>query len=168
MTVIGEPVSEAMARMRGAAAMDLGRLAASARIKSSAAAGGLPLVDLAPVRVLIVEDEALIAMNLESLIEDFGFEVCAVAARGAEAVTFAKALHPDVVLMDVNLIGDMDGIEAARRIRETIDARIIFVTAYGTGEVLERIHTAVPDAPILSKPVAGSTLLDAITRTEPR
>lgn len=159
---------ETVARTIVIAATDLGRLAAPTKPAPSPAAGGFPFADPAPLRVLIVEDEALIAMNLESLIEDFGFEVCAVAAMGAEAVTFARALHPEVILMDVNLIGDMDGIEAARQIREAVDARIIFVTAYGSADVLARIHAAAPDAPILSKPVASPALLDAITRTEPR
>lgn len=136
-----------------------------AKPETSAEPRGLPLKQPGLLRVLIVEDEVLIAMNLESMIEDSGLEVCAIASTGAEAVTFAKALHPDVVLMDVSLIGGMDGIEAARQIREAIDARIVFVTAYGSGEVLERIHSTVPDAPIVAKPVIGATLLGAINRT---
>lgn len=119
------------------------------------------------LRVLIVEDEMIVAMSLESLVEDFGFEVCAMAATGAEAVTLAKALRPDLILMDVNLIGDMDGVEAARQARETVDARIVFVTAYGSGEVLDRIQSTVPHAVVVSKPVVGSALLRAIERTDP-
>jgi len=105
------------------------------------------------------------------LTDSGGFQVMSLSGISKvteEAVTFARALQPEVILMDVNLIGDMDGIEAARQIREAVDARIIFVTAYGSADVLARIHAAAPDAPILSKPVAGPALLDAITRTEPR
>jgi CheY-like chemotaxis protein len=147
---------------------DLWCAAGSAQTGPSTAPGGLPFVETGRLRVLIVEDEVMIAMNLESLIEDFGFEVCAIAAMGAEAVTFAKALHPNLVLVDVSLIGGMDGVEAARQIREAIDARIIFVTAYASGEVLERIHSTIPDAPIVAKPVIGATLLGVINRTGPQ
>lgn len=131
--------------------------------------GGLdPTAPGRRLRALIVEDEVIIAMSLESLVEDFGFEVCAIAATGAEAVTSARALGPDLILMDISLTGEMDGVEAARRVRETTEARIVFVTAYGSGEILERIRSAFPDAPVVAKPVIGSALLDAIERTAHR
>ncbi|WP_332768883.1 response regulator [Phenylobacterium sp.] len=137
--------------------------------RAAAPKGALsPVVKTGRLRVLIVEDEMIVAMSLESLVEDFGFEVCAMAATGPEAVTLARALRPDLILMDVNLIGDMDGVEAARQIRETIDARIVFVTAYGSGEVLDRIQSTIPHALVLSKPVVGSALLRAIERTDPQ
>lgn len=165
MSCIGRSVPAAPIRVRLFAPSDLWSSDRSAKAEASTAPGGFPFERAGPLRVLIVEDEVLIAMNLEAMIEDFGFEVCAIASMGAEAVTFAKALDPHVVLMDVSLIGGMDGIEAARQIREAIDARIIFVTAYGSGDVLERIHSTVPDAPIVAKPVIGATLLGAINRT---
>lgn len=141
---------------------------ASVAPKAPAPTGALsPVEKTGRLRVLIVEDEMIVAMSLESLVEDFGFEVCAMAATGAEAVTFAKALRPDLILMDVNLIGDMDGVEAARQVRETMDARIVFVTAYGSGEVVERIQSTIPHAVVVSKPVVGSALLRAIERTDP-
>ena len=120
------------------------------------------------LRILIVEDEAIVAMSLESLVEDFGFEVCAIAATGADAVALATSLRPDIILMDVNLLGEMDGVEAARRARLAIDARIVFVTAYGAGEMLERIRAAVPDGLVVAKPVSAPALLAAIERTRPQ
>ncbi|MDP3749488.1 MAG: response regulator [Phenylobacterium sp.] len=120
------------------------------------------------LRVLIVEDEAIVAMSLESLIEDFGFEVCAIAATGAEAVALATSLRPDFILMDVNLLGEMDGVEAARRARMATDARIVFVTAYGGGEVLARIRASVPDARVVAKPVSAPALLAAIEQMRPQ
>ncbi|MDP3855753.1 response regulator [Phenylobacterium sp.] len=126
-----------------------------------------PLPGTQALRVLIVEDEAIVAMSLESLIEDFGFEVCAIASTGEQAVALAASLRPDLILMDVNLIGDMDGVEAARRARKVVDARIVFVTAYG-GEMLERIRATVPDSLVVAKPVMGPALLEAIERTRPQ
>lgn len=131
------------------------------------AAVGLRRADAeAPRRVLIVEDETIIAMSLEALVEDFGFEACGVAATGVEAVEMAKALRPDLILMDVNLLGGMDGIEAARLARDAIGVSIVFVTAYGSGEILERIRSTHPNAPVVSKPVEPSALLRAIESTE--
>jgi CheY-like chemotaxis protein len=120
----------------------------------------------APRRVLIVEDEAVIAMNLESFVEDFGLEVCGKAASGAHAVELAKSQRPDVILMDVNLMGEMDGVEAARLAREAVGPAIVFVTAYGSGEVMDRIRSTFPDAPVVPKPVNASTLRRAIERAE--
>lgn len=140
--------------------------AVSPNAPSSPATGNFrPLEKTESRRVLIVEDEVVIAMNLESIMEDFGFEVCAIAVMGAEAITLATAHRPDIVLMDVSLIGEMDGVEAARQIRELVGASIVFVTAYGSDEVLERIRRSVPDAPVVSKPVIGPSLLGAINRT---
>ena len=115
-----------------------------------------------PRRVLIVEDETIVAMSLEALVEDFGLEPCGVAATGIDAVALARALRPDLVLMDVSLLGEMDGIEAARLAREAVGVRVVFVTAYGSGEIMDRIRSAHPDAPVVSKPVDPSVLLRAI------
>lgn len=137
-----------------------------------AAAGSWPAAgsrraDMRPARrVLIVEDEVIIAMSLEALVEDFGLEACGIAATGADAVEMARTLRPDLILMDVSLIGEMDGIEAARLARDAVGAPVVFVTAYGSGEVLDRIRSTLPDAPVVPKPVDSSALLRAIERTE--
>lgn len=130
--------------------------------RSPAEIGAQPPEMTAALRVLIVEDEVMIALGLESQIEDFGFEVCGVAASGEEAVQLAAQDRPDLILMDINLAGEMDGVEAARQIRDERDVRIVFVTAYGGGAMLERVRAAVPDATILTKPVDERDLLDAI------
>lgn len=119
-----------------------------------------------PRRVLIVEDEAIVAMTLEALVEDFGLEACGSAATGIEAIELAKALRPDLILMDVSLMGEMDGIEAARLARDAVGVRIVFVTAYGSGEIMDRIRSIHPDAPVVPKPVDPSALRRAIERTE--
>ncbi|HEY0438660.1 MAG TPA: response regulator, partial [Xanthobacteraceae bacterium] len=73
-------------------------------------------------------------------------------------------LEADLVLMDINLKGNIDGIEAARRIRELVDTYVIFITAYSDPATLARIQETVPGAPVLSKPVAPGRLGAAIKR----
>jgi len=144
------------------------RIAAVASAPSpSPAAAGAPVSEaVRPRRVLIVEDETIIAMSLEALVEDFGMESCGIAATGLEAVELARTLRPDLVLMDVSLMGEMDGVEAARAAQEAVGVRIVFVTAYGSGEVMDRIRSIHPDAPVVPKPVDPRALLRAIKQTE--
>lgn len=96
-----------------------------------------------PPRVLIVEDESIIALATKANLKRMGCEVVATAATGQQAVDFAVRTRPDVVLMDIMLEGAMDGIEAAARIRESRpDLPIIYCTAYtddGTRSMAE--HT---------------------------
>lgn len=146
------------------APQDLARVlaAASAPQAKSAPAESRLRPAATACRVLIVEDEAIVAMALEAYVEDFGFEACGIAATGLDAVELAKTQRPDVVLMDISLMGDMDGVEAARRAREDAGVRVVFVTAYGSGEVMERIRSLHPDAPVVPKPVDPPTLRRAI------
>ena len=111
-------------------------------------------------RALIVDDEFLIALDLESSMRELGFNVCTVASNENDAIELAKSNRPDVVVMDVYLGGA--GIEAARWLREVCGVPIVFVTAYCDADTVERIHTVVPAAPVLSKPVYRQTLADAV------
>ena len=113
-------------------------------------------------RVLIVEDELLVAWHLESLIREQSLEVCGLVPDGDGAVEQATDLDVDLVLMDVRLAGRMDGIEAARRIREQRDTPIIFITAHGDQETRAHIDQMVPGAPVLAKPISAHRLRDAI------
>lgn len=84
-----------------------------------------------PPRVLIVEDESIIALATKANLKRMGCEVVGTAATGQQAVDYAVKKKPDVVLMDIMLEGSMDGIEAATRIRErNPDMPIIYCTAY--------------------------------------
>jgi len=112
--------------------------------------------------VLIVEDELLIAWHLEDLIKGMSHHVCGVTARGEDAVAKIRALDPDLVLMDVNLAGQMDGIEAARRISEAATVPIIFITAYGDRDTLERIERVAPGSVVLQKPITADGLSRAV------
>jgi two-component system, response regulator PdtaR len=79
---------------------------------------------------LIVEDEVMIALGLQTDIEALGFEVCGLAANAKQAISLAMNDRPDLVVMDIYLNGARDGIEAARSLREIFGTSIIFVTAY--------------------------------------
>jgi two-component system, response regulator PdtaR len=113
-------------------------------------------------RALIVEDEFLIALDLETDLCALGFDVCDLAANADKARSLAMSNQPDVVLMDVNLEGGREGIEAARWLREVCDTAVVFVTSYNDDDTVERIHQQVPGAPVLAKPVYRETLADAV------
>jgi DNA-binding NarL/FixJ family response regulator len=81
------------------------------------------------MKVLIVEDDVLIAMDLEFLVESFGHRVCAVAASSEEAIAQADRHRPDVTLMDIRLADGSSGIDAAREIHRRYGVRCIFLSA---------------------------------------
>jgi DNA-binding NarL/FixJ family response regulator len=111
---------------------------------------------------LIVEDEFLIALDLEADMRALGFDVCGLAPSASKARSLAMTNQPDVVLMDVNLEGGRDGIEAARWLREVCETAVVFVTSYNDDDTVERIHERVPGAPVLPKPVYRERLADAV------
>lgn len=102
-------------------------------------------------RVLIVEDEAITALHLESLVSQLGYEVCSVEATGEGAIAAAAAHKPDLVLMDVRLAGELDGIAAAMRIRREFGIPSLLVTAYTDPGTRERAKTC-DSIGMLSKP----------------
>ena len=113
-------------------------------------------------RALIVEDELMIALDLEGAMSALGFDICGLASTADTARSIAMDNQPDVVLMDVNLDGGREGIEAARWLREVCDTAIVFVTSYNDHDTVERIHEQVPGAPVLPKPVYRERLADAV------
>jgi response regulator of citrate/malate metabolism len=119
-----------------------------------------------PPRALIVEDEILIALALEAEVKDLGFDVCGLAASAKQAIAMAIESEPDIAVMDIYLNGARDGIETARVLRDLCGVRVVFVTAYSDDEGLtERIQKQVPNAPVLTKPLYGHRLADAIAKT---
>lgn len=115
-------------------------------------------------RAIIVEDEMFVALHLETVLQDLGLEVCEIVATGGDAVESAMTLEPDIIFMDINLRGNIDGIEAARLIRTKSDTPIIFVTAYGDEATLKRVNAVAPHAPVIQKPPMTSVLAAAIRR----
>ena len=94
--------------------------------------------------VLVVEDEAIVSMDLRYKLEALGYSVPAEIRSGEEAVEAASRLHPDVVLMDIGLSGEMDGIEAAAQIRGQFDIPVVYITAYIDDATLERAESTEP------------------------
>ena len=113
-------------------------------------------------RVIIVEDELLVAWHLESLAREQNLEVCALVPDGDGAIEQATDLDVDLVLMDIRLAGRMDGIEAAKKIRETRDTPVIFITAHGDPVTRAHIEQVLPGTPVLAKPITSQGLKDAI------
>ena len=113
-------------------------------------------------RALIVEDETMFAMGLVADVSALGFDTCDLAANGQDAFLQAMEDAPDIVLMDVNLEGGREGIEAARWLREVCDIPVVFVTAYSDPDTIERIHEQVPDAPVIAKPLYRERLASAV------
>ena len=116
-----------------------------------------------PPRVLIVEDELLVAWHLETLARDQHLNVCGMVPDGDGAVEQADNLDADLVLMDIRLAGRMDGIEAARRIHEGRGTPVIFITAHGDPATRAHIERLVPGAPVLAKPISADHLRDAVS-----
>lgn len=119
-------------------------------------------------RVLIVEDELLVAWHLESLAREQKLDVCGLVPDGDGAIEQAVDLDVDLVLMDIRLAGRMDGIEAARRIREQRTTPIIFITAHGDAATRAKIEQQVPGAPVLAKPITAERLKEALASVMPR
>ena len=113
-------------------------------------------------RALIVEDELMIALDLEDAMSALGFDICGLASTADTARSTAMDYQPDVVLMDVNLDGGREGIEAGRWLREVCDVPVVFVTGYSDEGTIARIHEQLPGAPILTKPVYPQILADAV------
>jgi response regulator NasT len=118
------------------------------------------------LRILIAEDETLIRLDLRDLLERAGFEVCAEARDGEEAVTLARGEQPDLAVLDVKM-PKLDGIEAARRILEEQSIPIVMVTAYGERELVSRAVEAGVFG-YLVKPFRETDLLPAIATARAR
>lgn len=94
--------------------------------------------------LMVVEDEVLVARDIKSRLIQMGYDVIATAGKGAEAIDKAALLHPQLILMDINLRDEMDGIEAAIEIRKEYDVPIIYCTAFSDAEILNRAKISDP------------------------
>src|ERR1019366_9693978 len=112
-------------------------------------------------RILVVEDEALIAHEIETRLRAAGLEVPGVTDTGEDAVELAGKVRPDLVLMDIRLKGRMDGIEAAESIRRLYDIPVVYLTAHADRDTLERAKAAAPFG-YLTKPLGWSVLVTTI------
>jgi len=112
-------------------------------------------------KILIVEDELIVAEAIKSSLESMGYEVVSMVKTGEAAIEKAEKDRPDVILMNIRLKGKMDGIEAADRIRSRLEISIIFLTAYADEERLERAKLTLPFGYVL-KPFQDRDLKVAI------
>ncbi len=113
------------------------------------------------VKILVVEDEHIVAMDLQCRLSSLGYEVPETASSGEEAVEKAGRLRPDLILMDIFLGGDMDGIEAGGKIKELYNIPIIYITAYADANTLQRAKLTEPFGYIL-KPFEEREMLTNI------
>jgi len=112
-------------------------------------------------KILIVEDEMTVTEYVKGVLTDLKYEVAGTAVRGEEAVEKAEKLVPDLVLMDVKLKGDMDGVETAEQIRQRQDIPIIYVTAFADEKLMKRAKITDPSGYLL-KPYDTRELHTAI------
>lgn len=97
-----------------------------------------------PARILVVEDESIVAFNLQQRLAMLGYDVPAIAVSGQESIELVNATQPDLVLMDIHIQGDMDGIEVAAQLQETHAIPVIYLTAYSEDSTLERARKTRP------------------------
>jgi PAS domain S-box-containing protein len=113
------------------------------------------------IQILIVEDEYVIAANLQENLETLGYDVLGIASSATEAIETAGALRPDLVLMDIRLQGEMDGVQAAEQIWTHLQIPVIYVTGHSDKSTLDRAKITFPFGYIL-KPVKSKELYVAI------
>lgn len=96
-------------------------------------------------KILVVEDQNIVALNIKNKLKNLGYEVPGTVVSGEEAIREAELANADLVLMDIMLKGDMDGIEAARIIKSRFKIPVIYLTACTDFETLERAKLTEPE-----------------------
>lgn len=97
-----------------------------------------------PSRILVVEDESIVAFNLQQRLIQMGYDVPAIAVSGQESIDLVAQTSPDLVLMDIHIQGDMDGIEVAAHLQNSHSVPVIYLTAYSEDSTLERARRTRP------------------------
>jgi len=116
---------------------------------------------VAAARILIVEDDGIIAHNLERMVVKLGYAVVGAVSSGEEAIQKAGEERPDLVLMDVGLAGELDGVETAAQIQARSNMPVIFLTGYARETLFRDVEVSGPYI-CLSKPAYERKLGDAI------
>jgi PAS domain S-box-containing protein len=116
---------------------------------------------MTPAKILVVEDDRVVARDIQQQLRRIGHEVLGLAVRGDDAISQALQTRPDLVLMDIRLEGEIDGVEAARQIRERCYSPVVFLTAYSDDETLRRASQTEPFGYLL-KPFEDSQLRTVI------
>jgi CheY-like chemotaxis protein len=108
-------------------------------------------------KILIAEDEGIVALDIKGRLERLGYAVPAVVVSGEEALQRVTETHPDLVLMDIRLKGAMDGIDAAEAIQACFSIPVLYLTALSDEETVRRAEKTKPCG-YLTKPISGSEL----------
>ncbi|HEY0196197.1 MAG TPA: methanogen output domain 1-containing protein, partial [Methanobacterium sp.] len=99
---------------------------------------------MSKIKIIIVEDESIVAMDIKHRAEGLGYQVIGVTPSGEEALEMVRENPPDLILMDIVLKGKVDGIEAAQRIHDNFDIPVLYLTAYSDEETLKRAKITEP------------------------
>jgi PAS domain S-box-containing protein/putative nucleotidyltransferase with HDIG domain len=113
------------------------------------------------IRILVVEDESVVAVDVERLLGSLGYSVAGRVSSGMTAIQAVKDKRPDLVLMDIKLEGEMDGIETAEKIHDVFDVPVVYLTAYADEKTLERAKATDPFG-YITKPVEQGELQVAV------
>jgi len=113
--------------------------------------------------ILIVEDENIIALDLQNTIKALGWKVCAITSEGEESIRLAERCRPDLVLMDIRLKGEMNGVEAAAVIRNNLNIPILYLTAHGDDDKRFSFITK-KGASFVPKPFSEQELRNKMTK----
>jgi YesN/AraC family two-component response regulator len=114
------------------------------------------------IQVVIVEDERLVAQDIAQLLEDEGYSICAIASDGKTAIKKIVEFTPDIVLLDIRIRGEIDGIDVAEHIQSFYDIPIIYLTAFSDAETIKRAKATNPMGYVI-KPFRREQLLSSIT-----
>ncbi|MFW6160292.1 MAG: response regulator [Acidobacteriota bacterium] len=115
--------------------------------------------------ILLVEDENIVTLDIQRMLNNLGHRVEYITPRGEEAVDMVKEIKPDLILMDIKLQGEIDGIEAARRIRSQLYTPIIYISALSDEETRKKAGQYQPCL-FLSKPIEEKDLQKAIWKIQ--
>jgi CheY-like chemotaxis protein len=113
------------------------------------------------IKIMIVENEAVIALRLQQRLTSMGFDVVGVAYSGEEVVETARDLRPDLILTDIMIPGKLDGIQVAEIVKSALDIPVIFLTAYSQDKIIERTKQVEPNGYIV-KPFQNREIKAAI------
>jgi len=112
-------------------------------------------------KILLVEDDDIIAKVADWRLKNLGYSVCGRATTGAEAMELVVKAQPDLVLMDINIRGDIDGIDTAKKIKKEFRIPVVYLTSHSDGPTLERAKETNPEGFII-KPFVDNDLRVAI------
>jgi CheY-like chemotaxis protein len=116
---------------------------------------------LAKANIMIVEDEGVVSIDIRNMLKKAGYNIAAVAFQGDEAVKKAEQSGPDLILMDIGLKGEIDGIEAARRILDRFHIPVVFLTGFADDVTLAKAQEVNPSGFII-KPINEEELKNTL------